>query len=248
MTDPRFNVGATASPLEPFLRRLSAFATLKPDEIAAIERLSAGLTHYPARHSIIGEGQVGLPLVVTSGWVCRERHLRDGRRQIVSFMLPGDTLHSMMQPSLPAACGVFALTPVTLADATVLVPVANDGATPHSPLSRALRLLNSLDDLLLRDQIVRLGAQTAYERMVHLFLEIYVRLNLVGLAANNRFAMPLKQEVIANALGLSIVHVNRVLQQIRRDKLLRLESGIVTVLDKDRMEAIADWSPLTGTE
>ena len=79
------------------------------------------------------------------------------------------------------------------------------------------------------DQITRLGRRTAYERFGNLLLELYHRLHVVGLARDGRFALPLTQEMLADALGLSVVHVNRTVQQMRRDGLLELRAGTVVI-------------------
>jgi CRP-like cAMP-binding protein len=96
-----------------------------------------------------------------------------------------------------------------------------------------------LQERWLRDQVVRLGRRSAYERTVHLVLELHERLNAVGLAAGQCFALPLTQDVLADALGLSVVHVNRVLAQARRDGLFELRGGYVVIHGLERMEAAA---------
>jgi CRP-like cAMP-binding protein len=99
------------------------------------------------------------------------------------------------------------------------------------------------DDVRFRDHVVRLGRQTAYERVVHLMLEFSSRLDAIGQVSEQGFALPVTQEILADALGLSVVHINRTLQQIRRDRLFDLRSGQVTLRQIDLMKAMADWSP-----
>ena len=112
---------------------------------------------------------------------------------------------------------MVALTAVVVADAKALETAVNNNPVLYPGLTLAVRLLSIYETLSLQDQVVRLGRQTAYERMVHLLLELRERLDTVDMVINNVFPMPLTQEVLADALGLSIVHVNRTLQQIRRD-------------------------------
>ncbi|HEY0053353.1 MAG TPA: helix-turn-helix domain-containing protein, partial [Caulobacteraceae bacterium] len=99
----------------------------------------------------------------------------------------------------------------------------------HPALWRALTLASRHDEMRLLDQVVRLGRQTAVERVASFFLEIYERLRVVGLAEAGAFTMPLTQEAMADALGLSPVHVNRTLQQLRRDGLAELSGARVTL-------------------
>jgi CRP-like cAMP-binding protein len=93
----------------------------------------------------------------------------------------------------------------------------------------------------LLDSLVRLGRQTAYERVAHLLLELHRRLSVVGLAYDQRFSMPLTQEVLSDALGLSVVHVNRILQQLRREHLIELRSGGAILRAPAQLAIIADF-------
>ncbi len=183
--------------------------------------------------------------VVLSGWACQQRMLGDGRRQIISFLLPGDVIGSLEPLDLPADHSVMALTQVITVDATALVKAVASGDPAYRGLARAARLLALGETTMLRDQIVRLGRQTAYERMVHLLLELHARLKMAGLATPDTFALPITQEVLADALGLSVVHTNRVLQQVRQDGLLETRSGQVKILDLEAMRTVADWPPAT---
>ena len=113
---------------------------------------------------------------------------------------------------------------------------------PLAGFAEALAATARAEEAGLCDQVVRLGRQTAYERLVHLILELYERLQKVGLVDGDSFSIPLTQELLADALGLSVVHINRTLQQVRRDKLLEMQSGRVTLLQPDRMRLLADWA------
>jgi CRP-like cAMP-binding protein len=133
-----------------------------------------------------------------------------------------------------------AITPLHTVDATPVLRAAI--AADASPgLVEAVRLLAGMDEALLLDQVVRLGRQTAYERICHLLLEFHDRLGDVGLSNNGAFALPLTQEVLADATGLSIVHVNRVLQQLRREQMIDLHGGHAALLDIDHLRQIADY-------
>ena len=103
-------------------------------------------------------------------------------------------------------------------------------------------MMSHADQINLRAQVVRLGRQTAYERLLHLVLELHSRLRVIGMVDSDSFLMPLTQEILADALGLSAVHVNRMLQSARQDKLLELRRGRATLLQLDRMRVLTDWS------
>ncbi len=228
------------------VQRMSALAELSTDEMLILHNLSRQTRSYLPREELWNESKPSSPRIILSGWACRQRTLGDGRRQIVSFMLPGDPCHGLERPTIPGTCTVVALTAVVLADAKTLETAVNVNPSLYPGLTRAVRLLSIYESLSLQDQVVRLGRQTAYERMVHLLLELHERLDTVDMVINNVFPMPLTQEVLADALGLSIVHVNRTLQQIRRDGILEVRGGSVTILDMEVMLALSDFTPVSG--
>lgn len=222
--------------------RMSALSLLNTDEVALLREVTAAARPLPAQSELCVEGRVQPPLILLSGWACYQRLLGDGRRQIISFLLPGDIIGSVLRNGQPAAQMAAALTSVVVADARPLLQVgAADSSLPG--LFTALNRIAYDDEVRLRDHVVRLGRQTAYERVVHLMLEIRSRLQAVGQVADDSFAVPVTQEVMADALGLSVVHINRTLQQIRRDRLFELRSGQVKLRHIELMEAMADWAP-----
>jgi CRP-like cAMP-binding protein len=99
-----------------------------------------------------------------------------------------------------------------------------------------------LDEIYLLHQIIRIGRQTAYERLVHLLLELNSRCHAAGLSDGFSFDLPLTQEILADSLGLSIVHVNRTLQTLRREQLIEQKSSIVTIKDKEKLALIAEYN------
>lgn len=219
------------------LRRLGNLWPLSDAEQALLARLRWSETIPPAAE-IVADGRPLHPRYIMSGWAARVRWLQDGRRQIVSLALPGDGL-GLCQRSLPLAmCPVIALTTVAIADGSEVLHAMGDG---ESGLSEASNFAAALDQAYLIEQIVRLGRQTAYERLAHLFLELHDRLDAVGMVSEASFPMPLTQEMLADVTGLSIVHVNRTLQQLRRDAMVECSGGRVTLLKHAMLIAIADY-------
>ena len=164
--------------------------------------------------------------------------LPDGRRQIFSFLLPGDGFGLSRRPG-PELSTVAALTALETVDAEPMLDAIHAGKAPG--LARALSGIEPLEQTQLFDHMVRLGRQTAYERVAHFLLELQRRLEVVGLGDNQRFPLPLTQEILADALGLSIVHVNRTLQQLRRERLIELRSGVAILLERELLASIADY-------
>jgi CRP-like cAMP-binding protein len=175
--------------------------------------------------------------------------LTDGRRQIFSLLIPGDAIGFCVEPSPISSASAVALTKVVIASGDLLTGGLNGSATyvggAHDPsaFTDHMRRSACLEEGLLLDHVVRLGRQTAYERTAHLLLELHWRSALIGQADHRRFAMPLTQEVLADFLGLSIVHINRTLQQLRRERLIEMSSSHVMLIDAAQLAVIADYQP-----
>lgn len=226
-------------PAELLLRRLSSLGPLSPEAEDLVHGLD-DLQVWPAGTELVPDQEpLTRPLFLTSGWAARVRLLPDGRRQIVDFVLPGDAMGVCLRPRPRALAAVVALTEVeTLAAGAYQKAVNSDCG---AGLRDIAEIAASLDEARLIDQVVRLGRQTAYERLCHLFLDLWRRLEIVGLADGPRFRMPLTQEILADATGLSTVHVNRILQQQRRERLFELSHGWLTLLQPDLIASLADY-------
>ena len=226
-------------PLEVVVRRLRAFNALSEAEQELLRNLADRRERFASGEELAAEGgPPGRPRFILSGWACRQRVLPDGRRQIFGFLLPGDGF-ALNRPLAPELTTIVALTALETADAEQALEAALGGRA--SGLARALLAAERAEQGLLLDHMVRLGRQTAYERVAHFLLELQHRLEVAGLGDSQRFPLPLTQEILADALGLSIVHVNRTLQQLRREGLIELRSGVAILLDREQLGKIADY-------
>jgi CRP-like cAMP-binding protein len=117
------------------------------------------------------------------------------------------------------------------------------GPATSPGLAKAVGLCESTEEARLLDHVVRLGRHTAYERVAHLLLELRERLAAAGLGDDRRFPLPVTQEVLADALGLSVVHINRILQQLRRERLIETRAGQAVLLDPELLVQVADYGP-----
>lgn len=222
------------------LARYRKFAPLTPQDEALFRAMEGPIEHARRGRELYTEGAPLTPKFLLSGWACRFRLLGDGRRIILAFIVPGDGIGHCRRPHPLALTSVTALTDCVL---------VNAGATfgpgpqlrPYPNLRAALNIAQSLDEFWLLDQITRLGRQTAFERMGHLLLELHWRLAQVGLTEGPRFQMPLTQELIADATGLSVVHVNRTVQQLRRENLIEWRHQTVTLLEPTLLAEIAEF-------
>ena len=191
-----------------------------------------------SRREIVHEGEAVAGIwTMRAGWAALVRHFADGRRQVQHLLLPGDPLPLERDAAYPAT--IVALTPVTLIDLDGMWlpdPALLDDALRRHTMATVHRLL---------DATARLGRQVAIERFAHLLLELRDRLRGVGLASDTHFKMPLTQEMLADTLGLTSVHVNRTLQMMRQLQLIELEGRAVTLLLPAELARMADYASPT---
>lgn len=236
----RFQPRLAPRPVDPILRRLCALSPLAESEQALVRGLAERRDRHLAGVELVSEGSPPRRgLFVISGWACWQRIMPDGRRQIFRLVLPGDGIALGERPVQPAMASVVALTALETVDAEpVLEAILADKA---AGLKQAMEKSRRDDQRMLLDHVVRLGRQTAYERVAHFLLELRDRLEVAGLGDQQRFPLPLTQEILADALGLSIVHVNRTLQQLRREHLIELRSGVAILLQPDVLADISGY-------
>ncbi len=214
----------TGSAPSALLHRMKRLGADGAEAQAALAAAITRSTPVRIRRELATEGRdQGPARAIVSGWAARVRLLLDGRRQFVSFLLPGDLIGAGRQPDPIAASTVIAITDVAVA----LLP--ESGSAPG--LDQAYATSLALEEAYLVAQVTRLGRLNAQERIGDLLLELDERLALAGLAEGNGFAMPLTQEMLADALGLTPVHVNRMLQLARREGDIEWRPGRVTLTD-----------------
>lgn len=224
------------------VRRLSQYADLGPEEVELLLSLSEEPERLTAGTELIAESErLERPRLMLAGWACRQRYLSDGRRQIFDFILPGDIYGLCMRPQAIALCNAVTLTRGTISNASALGDAVLSRPEMYPGLTSAVLMSASTDEAYMLNQMVRIGRQTAYERVAHLILELHHRLSVVGLATEEQMPLPLTQEVIADSLGLSIVHLNRTLQQLKRDGLVEVKGGSARLLDLPKLRSLADF-------
>ena len=224
------------------VRRFSQCSDLGPEDEELLLSLSDEPERLQAGTELIGEGErLESPRLLLAGWACRQRYLSDGRRQIFDFILPGDIYGLCMRPQAVALCNAVTSTRATISNAAALGDAVLSRPEMYPGLTTASLMSASTDEAYMLNQMVRIGRQTAYERVAHLILELHYRLGIVGLATENQMPLPLTQEIIADSLGLSIVHLNRTLQQLKRDGLVEVKGGTARLLDAGKLRGVADF-------
>jgi CRP-like cAMP-binding protein len=225
--------------IEPLVRLLSRYMPLDADDHAALSSLVVGpLLHREARTDIAREGDNPTVIrLLVSGWACRYKDLPDGRRQIVGFFLPGDfcDLNVYILSELDHSIG--ALTDVRYFDIQPHQFQAVIDARPH--LTRALLWHEMVASGIQREWLLSIGQRSPLERLAHLFVELYYRLRAVDLADNLAFDFPITQHHLAEANGISLVHLNRTLQEMRRARLIELSDRQLRIVDLDELKRVA---------
>jgi CRP-like cAMP-binding protein len=180
--------------------------------------------------------------ILLSGWCARVRSIGASQRRIVHFMLPGDMIGVGPARWAGDRLPVMALTPVIAAEARPLNAVVRLGAIEHTGLVEACARAAWREQVYCLNAMARLGQQSACQRIAHLLLELHSRLESVGLASRNGFQAPVTQAVLAQALGLSLVHLSRTLRQMRRDGAIAFEPGRIEILKPDALIDAAQFS------
>lgn len=233
-------VSRTTQQLQPFFARLALWDDLGADESAALIAAAGEFVTFRLGEDLVVEGdRPRRSILLTEGFACRYRLQDDGSRQIISLNLPGDfvDLHSFLLKEMDhsvgalSACGAIAFPHQNLVRLTEQYP--------H--LTRLLWLLTLIEGSGQREWLVGFGRLSAPERTAHLLCETYLRLRTVGLAADFRFTFPITQAALADAVGISAVHINRVLQELRQAGLIDWERGLVTIHDWPEFVAFAKF-------
>lgn len=227
--------------LQRLLLKLRARDVVTEEEEAVLRAAVAEIKEVADSKVIVKAGvTLSTCTLLIDGFICRYKDLAGGQRQIMELHVPGDflDLHSFLLKRLEHNVG--SLTPVRIA----LVPHERikDITESYPHLARMLWFSTLLDAAIHRERILSVGRRSALSRIAHMMCELNVRLELVGLASGGRYALPLTQADLADATGLTPVHVNRMLRQLRDEGLLTFRGGEVVIHEWDRLQRVAEFS------
>ncbi len=222
--------------------KTASLVELGAAETACVRGLHADEKTFAARSDIVRDGdEYGATYIACTGWAYRYKDLEDGRRQILSYVLPGDIIGIYAALSPVATGGVATVTAFTAA--AVKPQAILDVFADHPRLGALLCWNAAQDDALLREQVVRVGRRSAYERTAHLLLELLKRLQRVEQATDDGYRFPVTQEMLADTLGLTVVHVNRVLRRLRENGLIERDGKQMTIVDTAGLIDAAQFEP-----
>lgn len=225
------------------VQKLSRRDDLSADERQALDALLGPGRRVPAGNLIIEPGdRPNHSTFLVSGFCARYSLTVGGDRQLTEINIPGDfvDLHSLLMKQMDH--GIVALSECVIAPAQHGDLRRLTERHPH--LTRLLWLETVIDGAIHRQWLVTMGRQNAASRLAHLICELYLRLEAAGQAQDRRFVAPLTQVDLGDVLGLTPVHVNRVMMELRHQGLIEWKGPQVAILDWDQLAAFAEFDPI----
>jgi len=228
----------------PLIAKLGRFVDLTEREKAYLTDAQRDFATVRAGADIVTAGQQYRSIyVLNEGMAIRYKILRDGRRQVLNLVLPGDFIGfpgALFDPSLYSIAGLGETVVCAISFKEIF-----DLFRRHPRLGAAFFWLVGHESALFAEHLVGVGRRSAYERVAHLLLEFLVRLQVAGLADECSYAMPMTQELMADSLGLSVPHVNRTLRRLREDGLISIEGTRLVCLDIPALSQVAEFTSLS---
>jgi CRP-like cAMP-binding protein len=226
----------------PFVARLSNLIDLSQTDLEALDGIVDGEFTIRRRHDLIIDGYEYRKLsFVKDGYAVRYKLLRNGKRQILNVVLPGDIIGLPGSFYERATYSVMAISELRLHVCSLDAYVQMCYRQPQFGL--ALAWMAVQEAATYAEHVIDVGRRTPIERLSHFLIELHTRLLAVGRAEPTRFTLPFSQEVIADVLGLSVPHLNRMMQRLRAEKLIANRERTVEFVDADAMHALAHYQP-----
>lgn len=230
------------TPCSRLLRRLDAVVELSEDDRRAVARMPMTVRNLKAGHTIAGEGDRPTQCcLILDGYVSRHKRTRGGRRQIISFHVPGDVVDLQMLHLERLDDSITTLGPVVgafISHAAIKQALAASPGLTHAFWREVL-----ITGAIVRQWMISLGQRDSLARVAHLICEMAVRLRAVGMARDLCFVIPWTQADLADAAGISTVHTNRVVQELRRLELIEWQGRLIQVRDWNGLQRAADFKP-----
>ncbi|ALG67432.1 Crp/Fnr family transcriptional regulator [Beggiatoa leptomitoformis] len=223
------------------VRKLTRFQPLPESQQAVVQQYRAGQTLLPAKHHLYREGELhGNIYTLFSGWVMLYKTLSNGGRQILRYALPGDFISFQADLQAPMNHSAQTLTECTLC----VFPRQNliQMLQTHPELGLQIAWITARDMTLGQEYLVNIGRKNAKERLAFLFTELFQRMGMHDPKIGNSIPFPMTQEDIADTLGLTLVHVNRTLRNLREEGLINLSHHTLTILDYAQLAELAGFN------
>ncbi|MFC4594322.1 Crp/Fnr family transcriptional regulator [Sphingobium tyrosinilyticum] len=223
-----------------FIDKLHGFGPLSDEDVAALKAATSKPRNVAGRRDLIREGdRPGPVFVVLEGWACRYKILPNGTRQVLAFLMPGDAcdLHIGLLAEMDHSIQTITPALVATIDRTEM-----DELMDRRPgIAKAMYVAQLVDEGTMRAWITSMGRRTSIERVAHLMCELYLRARNIGLTDEPELALPLSQLLLADSLGMTPVHLNRVLKELRVSGAMILQRGSLLVADPGKLVQIAGF-------
>ncbi|WP_199533542.1 Crp/Fnr family transcriptional regulator [Devosia psychrophila] len=223
-----------------FVDKLNGFSKLRSEEVAALFAATAQAKEIPIKTDLIREGdQPGPVLVMLKGWACRYKILPNGTRQVLAYLMPGDCcdLHIGLLAEMDHSIQV--ITPALVA--TIGRLEMDEIMDQHRGIAKAMYLAQLIDEGIMRAWITSMGRRSSVERVAHLMCELYLRARNIGLIDGDELELPLSQLLLADSLGMTPVHLNRVLKVLRESQAMIISRGTLNIKDPRKLVKIAGF-------
>jgi CRP-like cAMP-binding protein len=223
-----------------FVEKLEGYSRLGPEDVSTLIGATSRPRRLSARTDLIREGdRPGPVFVMLEGWACRYKILPSGSRQILAFLMPGDCcdLHVGLLDQMD-----HSIQTITDALVATIDRVEMDEILDKRPaVAKAMYIAQLIDEGVLRAWITSMGRRASIERVAHLMCELYLRAKNIGLATEPAFKLPLSQLLLADALGMTPVHLNRVLKELKTREAITLERGSLSITDPVKLVTVAGF-------
>lgn len=223
-----------------FVDKLNGFSQLGPEEITALGQATSHPRKVSTRTDLIREGdRPGPVFVILEGWACRYKVLPNGTRQVLAYLMPGDCcdLHIGLLAEMDHS--IQTITSATVC--TIERDLMDSLMDRHRGIAKAMYIAQLVDEGTMRAWITSMGRRSSLERVAHLMCELYLRARNIGLISGSQLALPLSQLLLADSLGMTPVHLNRVLKVLRESGAMTISRGLLNIEDPIKLTRIAGF-------
>ena len=234
--------GSTSSEHGRLIRKMETIAVLTEPEKAALADLPMRLKDFAEDTDLVREGDTPQECcLILEGFICRYKLLADGTRQIMAWLLPGDAcdLNVFGLGALDHSIATLSASTIAFIPNAALERLSAGSVA----IMRALWWATLVDEGILREWLMNMGRRPADRRIAHLFCELAARLEAVGLAHDHTMELPITQAELADTVGLTSVHVNRIIQQLRDQGLIVWRGRVLTIARPAALKAFAEFDP-----
>ena len=226
--------------LNRFIDKLNGFGELSPAAVTALTDVTARPRKIAAKHDLIREGdRPGPVFVMLDGWAYRYKIMPNGTRQVLAYLMPGDCcdLHIGLLAQMDHSIQTVTAAVVAMVGRAEMDAIMDE----HRSIARAMYIAQLVDEGIMRAWIASMGRRASIERVAHLMCELYLRARNIGIANGETFALPLSRLLLADSLGMTPVHLNRVLKELRLTGAMTLARGSLLIVDPGKLIQIAGF-------